>query len=68
LKSGLEPASRDLGNPRRIIKTRHPAMSGNERGFGARRSNSELDQPVSGAMAPGGNVDWDFGRKWGIGI
>ena len=23
---------------------------------------------VSGVMTPGGNVDWNFGRKWGIGI
>ena len=27
-----------------------------------------LGHQVSGVMTPGGNVDWNFGRKWGIGI
>ena len=28
----------------------------------------QLGRQVSGAMAPGGNVNWNFGRKRGIGI
>ena len=28
----------------------------------------QLGRQVSGAMAPGGNVDWNFGRKRGMGI
>jgi hypothetical protein len=28
----------------------------------------QLGHQVSGVMAPGGNVDWNFGRKRGIGI
>ena len=28
----------------------------------------QLGHQVSGVMPPGGNVDWNFGRKRGIGI
>ena len=28
----------------------------------------QLGRQVSGVMAPGGNVDWSFGRKRGLGI
>jgi len=28
----------------------------------------QLGNEISGVMAPGGNVDWNFGRKRGLGI
>jgi len=28
----------------------------------------KLGQHVAGTMSPGGGIDWNFGRKWGLGI